>query len=148
MIVQDPFTYRRLFNLSMSYGAVVFLLLCAGPIKELLSAPISAESLQAAGSAIGGLVPVGMGIAALMAGLVRKILFHHGGINRRSLSCIFLLGAFWHLPLTLCLYSAAASHEPESARKLLLYFPAISLVAATALTLTLYLAAPQRRFTA
>ncbi len=141
----DPFAYRRLFNLSMSYGAVVFLLLCAGPLQELFREPITAESLRAAGAGIGGLLPVGMGIAALMAGLVRKILFRHSGINRRSLSIIFLAGAFWHLPLTLCLASATHKHEPDTAVKLLLYFPAISMAAAAVLTLTLYLSAPQRR---
>lgn len=143
----EPYAYRRLFHLSMSYGAVVFLLLCAGPLQELFREPSTAESLRATGAGIGGLLPVGMGVSALIAGLVRKILFRHGGINRRSLGIIFLVGAFWHLPLTLCLAAAAREHEPETAAKLLLYFPAISLVAAAALTLTLYLAAPQRRFT-
>jgi hypothetical protein len=145
MVDADPFAYRRLFNLSMSYGGSVFLLLCAGPLQELFSNPVTAESLRAAGAGIGGLLPVGMGISALIAGMVRKVLFRHSGINRRSLGIIFLLGAFWHLPLTLCLASAARTHEPETAEKILLYFPGISLVAAASLTLTLYLSAPQRR---
>lgn len=148
MLEADPFAYRRLFNLSMSYGAVVFLLLCAGPLQELLREPITAGSLRTAGGSIGGLLPVGMGVSALIAGMVRKVLFRQGGINRRSLGIIFLLGAFWHLPLTLCLASAARAHEPETAEKILLYFPGISLVAAAALTLTLYLSAPQRRLKA
>ncbi len=145
MIEQDPFAFRRLFNISMSYGGVVFLLLCVSPLQQLTSEPVTAESLQAAGAAIGGLVPVGMAIAAVVAGIVRKVLFHYRGINRRSLSTIFLLGAFWHLPLTLCLAQAASKHEPGTAWQLPLYFTATSLAAAAALTLTLWKGSPGRK---
>lgn len=145
MIEQDPCSFRRVFHISISYGAVIFLLLCAEPVRQLVNDGLSPENLKNAGAAIGGLIPVGMALAALVAGMVRKMLFRYGGINQHSLRMVFLLGAFWHLPLTLCLASAARTHEPETAEKLLLYFPGISLVAAAALTLTLYLNAPQRR---
>ena len=43
----DPFSFRRLFNLSMSYGGVVFLILCLGPLKPLLEEPVTPELLRA-----------------------------------------------------------------------------------------------------
>lgn len=147
MMEHDPFAFRRLFNISMSYGGVVFLLLCISPLRQLTSEAITAESLQAAGAAIGGLLPVGMAISAVVAGMVRKVLFHCGGINRQSLRAVFLLGAFWHLPLTLCLAHAASRHEPGTAWQLLLYFTATSLVAAAALCTTLWKTRPGRHFT-
>lgn len=148
MMEQDPFAFRRLFNISMSYGGVVFLLLCASPLRQLTSEAITAESLQAAGAAIGGLVPMGMAISAVVAGMVRKVLFHCGGINRQSLRSVFLLGAFWHLPLTLCLAHAVSRHEPGTAWQLPIYFTATSLVAAAALCAALWYTRPGRHFTA
>ena len=90
----DPFSFRRLFNLSMSYGGVVFLILCLGPLKPLLEAPITPELLREAAGGIGALLPVGMGISAVVAGVVRKLLFRYGGVNKASLWAIFLVGSF------------------------------------------------------
>lgn len=139
MIEQDPFAYRRLFNLSMSYGAVVFLLLCSGPVRDFLSEPATVDRVRETAGAIGALVPAGMAVSAVVAGVVRKILFHCGGVNRRSLWAVFLAGTFWHLPFTLLVARAAAEHEP-AAWTLPLRFTLVGLVASAALVFTLRLA--------
>ncbi len=138
MITQDPYAYRRLFQLSMSYGGVVFLLLCQGPLESLLAEPVSLERLRETAGSIGALVPVGMGVSAIVAGVVRKLLFRFGGFNRRSLLAIFLAGSFWQLPLSLGLAAAAAGHEAD-AWKLPLWFTAGALLASAALVATLQL---------
>ena len=132
MIAQDPFAYRRIFELSMSYGAVVFALLCYEPLKQLAGEAITAERVRETAAAIGALLPVVMAVAAVVAGMVRKVLFHFGGVNRRSLGCVFLLGTFWHLPLTLLVAHSAAPHEP-GAWMLPLWFTAMGALASVAL---------------
>lgn len=132
MIADDPFSFRHIFNRSMAYGAVVFLLLCYTPVRDLLSEAVTAERLRETAGSIGGLVPVAMAVSAVVAGMVRKLLFLHGGVNRRSLVYIFLLGTFWHLPLTLLVAHSAAAHEPD-AWQLPLYFTAVGAVASLAL---------------
>ncbi|MBR5889629.1 MAG: hypothetical protein IKY92_06270 [Akkermansia sp.] len=140
----DPFSFRRLFNLSMSYGGVVFLILCLGPLKPLLEAPITPELLREAAGGIGALLPVGMGISAVVAGVVRKLLFRYGGVNKASLWAIFLVGSFWQLPLSLGIASAAAEHEP-GVWMLPLYFTAGAMLAAAILVAVLYKGFPQSR---
>ncbi len=134
--IQDPFAYRRLFNLSMSYGGVVFAFLCYEPLHQLAGESITPERLRETAGAIGALLPVGMAVAAAVAALVRRVLFCSGGINRRSLGIITLLGVFWHLPLTLPLAHAAAAHDAD-AWQLPLYFTGVALVASLALLITL-----------
>lgn len=90
----------------------------------------------------GALVPVGMAVAAVVAGMVRKLLFVCGGVNARSLGGIFLLGTFWHLPLTLLVAHAAAGHE-SGAWMLPLYFTAAGAVASVVLVLVLRKALPR-----
>ena len=145
MIADDPFSFRHIFNRSMAYGAVVFLLLCYSPLQELFSAPVTAERLRETAGSMGGLVPVAMAVSAVVAGLVRWLLFRFGGVNRRSLGYIFLLGTFWHLPLTLLVAHAAAPHEPQ-AWYLPLYFTAVGAVASLALLCAIrrIAAAPRR----
>ena len=75
MIADDPFSFRHIFNRSMAYGAVVFLLLCYSPLQELFGAPVTAERLREAAGSMGGLVPVAMAVSAVVAGLVRWLLF-------------------------------------------------------------------------
>ena len=107
--MQDPFAYRRLFNLSMSYGGVVFAFLCYEPLSQLAGEAITPERIRETAGAIGALLPVGMAVAAAVAALVRSILFRCGGINRRSLGIITLLGTLWHLPLYFTGVALAAS---------------------------------------
>ncbi len=139
----DPFAYRRLFNISMSYGGVIFLLLCLGPLQTLFAETITPERIRDAATSIGGMIPVAMGISAAVAGMVRKVVFRMGGINRQSLCWVFMLGAFWQLPFTLCVAYAAAKHE-TAAWELPVYFTAACSLAAAVLTLALYLSAPKR----
>ena len=134
--MQDPFAYRRLFNLSMSYGGVVFAFMCYEPLHQLTGESITPDRLRETAGTIGALLPVGMAVAAVVAALVRSILFRCGGINRRSLSIITLLGVLWHLPLTLPLARAAADHD-AGAWQLPLYFTGVALAASLALLLTL-----------
>lgn len=129
---EDPFAFRNLFNRSLAYGAVVFAALCYEPLKELFAEPVTAERVRATAGALGALLPVAMAVAAVVAGMVRKVLFHHAGVNRRSLGTIFLLGSFWHLPLTLLVAYSAAPHEP-AAWQLPLRFTALGVVASLAL---------------
>ena len=140
----DPFSYRRLFNLSMSYGGVVFLILCLGPLKPLLEEPVTPELLRTAAGGIGALVPVGMGLSAMAAGVVRKLLFRYGGVNKSSLWAVFLVGSFWQLPLSLSIASAAAGHEP-GVWMLPLWFTAGAMLAAAVLVAVLYRNFPQGR---
>lgn len=142
MMHPDPYAYRRLFQLSMSYGGVVFLLLCLGPLGNLLAEPASLERLRETAGSIGALVPVGMGVSAIVAGVVRKLLFRFGGVNKDSLWAVFLVGSFWQLPLSLCIASAAAEHEP-GVWMLPLYFTAGAMLAAAVLVVVLYKTAPQ-----
>lgn len=135
---EDPFSFRSLFNRSLSYGAVVFAALCYAPLKELLAEPLTPERLRETAGALGALLPVVMAVAAVVAGMVRKVFFTCGGVNRRSLGIIFLLGTFWHLPLTLLVAHSAAPHEPE-AWQLPLWFTALGLVASLVLTVVLWL---------
>ena len=44
--MQDPFAYRRLFNLSMSYGGVVFAFLCYEPLSQLAGETITPEQAE------------------------------------------------------------------------------------------------------
>lgn len=134
---EDPFAFRNLFNRSLSYGAVVLAALCYEPLKELFAEPVTAERLRETAGAVGALVPVAMAVAAVVAGMVRKVLFRHAGVNHRSLGIIFLLGTFWHLPLTLLVAYSAAPHEP-AAWQLPLWFTALGAVASLALTGALY----------
>ena len=67
---------------------------------------------------------------------MRKVLFSYGGVSRRSLWVVFLVGTFLHLPLTLLLAHAAAPHEPE-AWQLPLWFTGIGAVASLVLLLAL-----------
>lgn len=142
--MDDPFAYRRLFNLSMSYGGVVFVFLCYEPMRHLFSDAVTPERIREAAGAIGALLPVGMAVSAAVAALVRGALFRCGGLNRKSLGLIFLLGALWHLPLSLPLADAAAAHEPDAWR-LPLLFTGTSLVASMALLVTLYLSFPRQK---
>lgn len=134
--MQDPFAYRRLFNLSMSYGGVVFAFLCYEPLSQLAGEAFTPERIRETAGAIGALLPVGMAVAAAVAAMVLSILFRCGGINRRSLGIITLLGTLWHLPLTLPLARAAAAHDPDSWH-LPLYFTGVALAASLALLLAL-----------
>ena len=134
---EDPFSFRALFNRSLSYGAVVFAALCYAPLKELLAEPLTPERLRETAGALGALLPVVMAVAAVVAGMVRKVFFTCGGVNRRSLGIIFLLGTFWHLPLTLLVAHSAARHEPV-AWQLPLWFTALGLVASLVLTVVLW----------
>lgn len=144
MILQeDPFSFRRLFQLSLSYGGVVLALLCYEPLQELFSEPVTAERVRETASAIGALLPVGMAVAAVVAGMVRKVLFRFGGVNRRSLGVIYLLGTFWHLPLTLLVAHAAAAHE-AGAWWLPLWFTGMGAVASAALVWALRHLVPSR----
>ena len=138
----DPFSFRRLFNLSMSYGGVVFLILCLGPLNPLLEEPVTQELLSAAAGGIGALVPVGMGLSAMAAGVVRKMLFRYGGVNKSSLWAVFLVGSFWQLPLSLSIASAAAGHEP-GVWILPLRFTAGATLASAVLVAVLYRALPR-----
>lgn len=141
-MLPNPFAFRNLFQLSMSYGGVGFLLLCLGPLRDLLAEPVTLERLRETAGAVGALVPVGMAVAAVVAGMVRKLLFVCGGVNARSLGGIFLLGTFWHLPLTLLVAHAAAGHE-SGAWMLPLYFTAAGAVASVVLVLVLRKALPR-----
>ena len=134
--MQDPFAYRRLFDLSMSYGGVVFAFLCYEPLRQLAGETITPDRIRETAGAIGALLPVGMAVAAAVAAMVRSTLFRCGGINRRSLGIISLLGTLWHLPLTLPLAKAAAAHDPGSWH-LPLYFTGVALAASLALLLAL-----------
>ena len=136
MIQEDPFAYRRIFNLSLSYGAVVLAFLSYEPLEQLLSEPVTLERVRETAGAIGALIPAGMAVAAVVAGMVRKVLFTYGGVSRRSLWVVFLVGTFWHLPLTLPLARAAAAHDPDSWH-LPLYFTGVALAASLALLLAL-----------
>lgn len=138
----DPFSFRRLFNLSMSYGGVVFLILCLGPLKPLLEEAVTPELLRAAAGGIGALVPVGMGLSAMTAGVVRKMLFRYGGVNKSSLWAVFLVGSLWQLPLSLSIASAAAGHEP-GVWILPLWFTAGATLASAVLVAVLYRALPR-----
>ena len=129
---EDPFAFRALFNRSLSYGAVVFAALCYEPLSELFSEQLTAERVRETAGALGALLPVVMAVSAVVAGMVRKVLFTCGGVNRHSLGIIFLLGTFWHLPLTLLVAHSAAPHEPE-AWQLPLWFTVLGLVASLAL---------------
>ncbi len=133
---EDPFSFRSLFNRSLSYGAVVFAALCYAPLKELLAEPLTPERLRETAGALGALLPVVMAVAAVVAGMVRKVFFTCGGVNRRSLGIIFLLGTFWHLPLTLLVAYAAAPHEP-AAWQLPIRFTFLGIAASLALVCTL-----------
>lgn len=126
---EDPFAFRNLFNRSLAYAAVVFAALYYEPLKELFAEPVTAERVR---ETAGALLPVAMAVAAVVAGMVRKVLFHYAGVNRRSLGTIFLLGSFWHLPLTLLVAYSAAPHEP-AAWQLPLWFTALGAVASLAL---------------
>ena len=137
----DPFSFRRLFNLSMSYGGVVFLILCLGPLKPLLEEPVTPELLSAAAGGIGALVPVGMGLSAVVAEVVRKLLFRYGGVNKSSLWAVFLVGSFWQLPLSLSIAYAAAEHEP-GVWMLPVWFTAGATLAAAVLVAVLYRSFP------
>lgn len=133
---EDPFSFRSLFNRSLSYGAVVFAALCHAPLKELLAEPLTPERLRETAAALGALLPVVMAVAAVVAGMVRKVFFTCGGVNRRSLGIIFLLGTFWHLPLTLLAAYAAAPHEP-AAWQLPIRFTFLGIAASLALVCAL-----------
>ncbi len=133
---EDPFSFRSLFNRSLSYGAVVFAALCYAPLKELLAEPLTPERLRETAAALGALLPVVMAVAAVVAGMVRKVFFTCGGVNRRSLGIIFLLGTFWHLPLTLLVAYAAAPHEP-AAWQLPIRFTFLGIAASLALVCAL-----------
>ena len=134
---EDPFSFRALFNRSLAYGVVVFAALCYEPLKELFAGPLETERLRETAGALGALLPVAMAVAAVVAGMVRKVFFSCGGVNRRSLGIIFLLGTFWHLPLTLLVAHSAARHEP-AAWQLPLWFTALGLVASLVLTVVLW----------
>lgn len=129
---EDPFSFRNIFNRSLAYGAVVFAALCLEPLKEFFAGPATAERVRETAGAVGALLPVVMAVAAVVAGMVRKVFFSCGGVNRRSLGIIFLLGTFWHLPLTLLVAYSAAAHEP-GAWQLPLWFTALGAVASLAL---------------
>ena len=105
-------------------------------LEQLLSEPVTLERVRETAGAIGALIPAGMAVAAVVAGMVRKVLFTYGGVSRRSLWVVFLVGTFWHLPLTLLLAHAAAPHEPE-AWQLPLWFTGIGAVASLVLLLAL-----------
>lgn len=142
--LEDPFSFRRLFQLSLSYGGVVLALLCYEPLQELFSEPVTAERVRETASSIGALLPVGMAVAAVVAGMVRKVLFRFGGVTRRSLWVICLLGTFWHLPLTLLVAHSAAPHEPD-AWQLPLWFTGMGAVASLALCCALWFLLPRKR---
>lgn len=136
MMHTDPFAYRRIFNFCLSYGGVVLLLLCFEPLQKIFSEPVTAERVRETAGSIGALLPVGMAVAAVVAGMVRKLLFRYGGVNRQSLGAVFLLGSFWHLPLTLLVAYSAAPHEPR-AWLLPLWFSAVGMLASVVLVLVL-----------
>lgn len=129
---EDPFAFRALFNRSLAYGAVVLAALCYEPLRDLFDAPVTSERVRETAGAVGALLPVAMAVSAVVAGMVRKVLFACGGVNRRSLGYIFLLGTFWHLPLTLLVAYSAAPHEPD-AWQLPIWFTALGLAASLAL---------------
>ena len=137
MIQEDPFAYRRIFNLSLSYGVVVLALLSYGPLEQLFGEAVTLERVRETVGSIGALLPACMAVAAVVAGVVRKVLFHFGGVNRRSLGAVFLVGTLWHLPLTLLVAYAAAPHEP-GAWMLPVWFTGLGTVASLALLLVLY----------
>ncbi len=137
MIQEDPFAYRRIFNISLSYAAVVLVLLSYEPVAQLFSEAVTPERIRETAGAIGALLPAVMAVAAVVAGMVRKALFHFGGVNRRSLGVVFLLGTFWHLPLTLLVAHSAAPHEP-GAWMLPVWFTGLGAVASLALLLALW----------
>lgn len=143
MLQEDPFSFRRLFQLSMSYGGVVLALLCYEPLQELFREPVTAERVRETASSIGALLPVGMAVAAVVAGMVRKVLFRFGGVNRRSLWAIYLLGTFWHLPLTVLVAHAAAPHEP-TAWQLPLWFTGMGAVASLVLICAVWRLIPRK----
>lgn len=136
MIPQDPFAYGRIFNFSLSYGAVLLALLSYDPLAQLFSETVTPECVREAAMTIGGMVPACMACAAVVAGMARKVLFECGGVNRRSLSIIFLLGTFWHLPLTLLVAYSAAAKE-VGAWMLPVWFTGAGLAASLALVLAL-----------
>ena len=137
MIIQeDPYAYRRIFNLSLSYGAVMLALLSYEPLEQLFSEAVTPERIRETAGAIGALLPACMAVAAVVAGVVRKVLFHFGGVNRRSLGAVFLTGTFWHLPLTLLIAHAAAPHEP-GAWMLPVWFTGLGAAASLVLLLVL-----------
>ena len=136
MMQQDPFAYRRIFEFSLSYGAVVLVMLSCEPLQQLFSEPVTMERVRETAATLGGMVPACMAVAAVVAGMVRKVLFHCGGVSRRSLGIIFLLGGFWHLPLTLLVAHAAAPHDAE-AWLLPIWFSGVGVVASGALLLAL-----------
>lgn len=133
----DPYAYRRLFNLSMSYGGVLLLLVSLGLLRPLLEEPAQLERWREAAGSVAALLPVGMGFSALAAGVVRKLIFRYGGINRKCLLGVFLVGSFWQLPLSLGLAAAAASHEPR-AWELPLVFTGGAMLASAALVAVLH----------
>ena len=106
------------------------------PLVQLLSAPVTLERVRETAGAIGALIPAGMAVAAVVAGMVRKVLFSYGGVSRRSLWVVFLVGTFWHLPLTLLLAHAAAAHEAD-AWMLPLWFSGIGCAASLVLLVAL-----------
>lgn len=136
MISEDPFAFRRMFHLSLSYAAVVLVLLSYGPLEQLFSEPVTPERVREAAGAIGALLPAVMAVAAVVAGMVRKVLFYFGGVSRRSLGAVLAVGTFWHLPLTLLVAHAAAPHEP-GAWMLPVWFTALGAVASLVLLLAL-----------
>ncbi len=144
MIPQDPFSFRSVFNRALAYGAVVFAALCYEPLRQLFNEPVTADRIRETASSIGALLPVVMAVAAVVAGMVRKVLFHFGGVNRHSLWSIFLLGTFWHLPLTLLAAHTAAPHEP-GAWMLPVWFSALGGVASIALICAIWRIAASTR---
>ena len=143
MMQNDPFSYRRIFHFSLSYGAVVLALLSYEPLARLGSEPVTVDRVREAGASIGALLPVGMAVAAVVAGVVRKLLFRFGGVNRNSLWAVFVVGTFWHLPFTILVAYSAARHE-AGAWWLPLWFTAVGAVASVALVWMLRYLVPCR----
>ena len=136
---EDPFTYRRVFNATLSYGAALLVMVSCVLVAQLFSEPLSLERVRQTLGDIGAFLPAMMAVSALVAGMVRLVLFHFGGVNRRSLGVSFLLGAFWHLPLTLLVTSNAAEYEGEaSAWAVFFYMTGAGVVAALVLLPFLY----------
>ena len=130
---EDPFTYRRVFNATLSYGAALLVMVSCVLVSQLFSEPLSLERVRRTLGDIGAFLPAMMAVSALVAGMVRLVLFHFGGVNSRSLGVSFLLGAFWHLPLTLLVVSNAAEYGEADAWSVFFGFVGAGVVASLVL---------------
>jgi hypothetical protein len=102
-------------------------------VSQLFSEPLSLERVRRTLGDIGAFLPAMMAVSALVAGMVRLVLFHFGGVNSRSLGVSFLLGAFWHLPLTLLVVSNAAEYGEADAWSVFFGFVGAGVVASLVL---------------